>query len=240
MLNDSIPLHQQVSESIMEKIRSGQLQIGERLPGETRLMKEYGISRGTVRRSLRTLNEAGYVQTFQGKGTFVLAGRPEPSIGQKLIGIGEALSYSTKAMETRVLSREIKTGKDCRDPRCSVADDEQILILDRVRVLDHIPVARLNNWVRIDLAPGIEEVDFESMSLFHALDQHCTRLVSSGQRSFDAVIAPDDVAESLAVSPVAPLLFIRQTTFLDDGTPIEWSDVWMDSKQISVTTMLSR
>lgn len=240
MLSDSIPLHEQVSEAIMEKIRTGELHVGSRLPGETELMKQYGISRGTVRRSLRTLNEAGYVQTFQGKGTFVAAGRPEPSIGHKLIGIGEALSYSEKSMETRVLRREVRSGKDCRDERCTLDDSEQILVLDRVRMLDGIPVARLHNWVRIELAPGIESVDFEKISLFNALDKHSKQLVTSGQRSFEAVTAPEDVAVSLSLSSFSPLLFIRQTTFQEDGTPIEWSDVWMDSKQISVTTMLSR
>lgn len=235
-----MPLHAQVSEFIISQIRSGELPVGSRLPGEGELMEKFGIARGTVRRAIRTLNESGYVQTVQGKGTFVLTGLPGRSIGQKLIGIGEALSYSEKSMKTSVLTLETTQGSEIEERRVAIEDDETILKLDRVRSLDGIPVARLRNWVRSDLAPGIENVDFESTSLFDALDQCAVRRVTSGERNFEAVIAPDDVAESLSLTPFFPLLFLRQITYLDDGTPIEWSDVWMDSRQISVTTMLSR
>ncbi|AZN29247.1 GntR family transcriptional regulator [Flaviflexus salsibiostraticola] len=238
--NDAIPLHAQMSESVMKKIRQGELPVGSRLPGEAELMRIFGISRGTVRRSIKTLNEAGYVQTIQGKGTFVLTGLPGPSIGQKLVGIGEALSFSGKNMETSVISQSLSHGRSIVNPRATLDPEERILVLDRVRALDGIPVARLHNWVRADLAPGIEDTDFESTSLFHALDSFSAKKVTSGQRSFEAVTAPDEVAVSLAISPFSPLLFIRQTTFLDDGTPIEWSDVWMDSKQLAVTAVLSR
>lgn len=240
MLEGAIPLHQQVSASIIDAIRTGELQVGGRLPGETELMRRFGVARGTVRRSLQTLNEKGYVQTFQGKGTYVVAGRPEPTIGQKLIGIGEGLSYSDRSMATKVLDRQILAAEACRDPRCATEEAEEILRLDRVRFLDEIPVARLVNWVRLRLAPGIESVDFEACSLFSALDQFALSAVISGRRSFEAVIAPDDVAESLGLSAITPLLFIKQTTYLEDGVPVEWSDVWMDSKQVSVTTVLTR
>ncbi len=240
MLSESSPLHEQVSNAISDKIRSGEFPVGSRLPGEAELMRIFGVSRGTVRRSLRTLNEAGYAQTFHGKGTFVRAGRSIPSIGQALVGLGEALSYSEKNMKTHVISKSKVIATQVNNAPCELEADEEVLLLDRVRYLDEIPVARLRNWVRTKLTPGICNIDFESTSLFNALDVCSIRPVASGQRSFEAVTAPEDVAESLSLSSLAPLLFIRQVTFFDDGTPVEWSDVWMDSSQIAVMTILSR
>lgn len=238
--NSMLPLHEQISDALIQDIRSGKLPIGSRLPGESELVKKFGTARGTVRRALRTLNENGYAQTFQGKGTFVLAGRPEPSIGQTLVGLGEALSYSDKKLTTQVAAHFIIEANESLSFPVELDKGESVLFLDRIRFLDTIPVARLKNWVRIKLAPGIEDVDFEKISLFNALDQLAICEVTSGRRKFEAVIPPEDVAQSLGLSEHVPLLFLQQVTYLSTGAPIECSDVWMDSAHIAVTALLSR
>lgn len=235
-----VPVHEQVSTTLRARIRSGVLAVGDQLPSEAALMAEFGVARGTIRRALRTLNEQGVVQTLRGKGTFVRSRDAEASIGQALVGLGEALSYSDRKLTTDVLHREIL--RDANEARFPVALDEgeQILFLDRVRRLDGTPVARLKNWVRIDLAPTIIDVDFSTVALFDALDETTGGRVSSGRRTFRAVLPPPEVARSLQVSNAHPLLCLTQTTFLDRGEPIEHSTVWMDSEHLTVSINLTR
>ena len=239
-LNSLRPLHEQISDALRSRIRTGELAVGQRLPGEGELVKEFGASRGTVRRALRTLNEEGSVQTFQGRGTFVISGKPQPSIGQRLIGLSEALSYSEKSLTTRVVSMQVlEPGThDGFEKFCT--GNERLIFLDRIRYLDQVPVARLKNWVRADLAPGFEDTDFSQVSLFHSLDAHAIHEVTFGQRTFEAVLPDADVAAALEVATSQPLLFLRQVTFMDNGDPIERSDVWMDSAQVAVSVLLSR
>jgi GntR family transcriptional regulator, transcriptional repressor for pyruvate dehydrogenase complex len=47
---------------LRERIASGALQEGERLPSETSLARQSGVSRSTVREALRTLQEAGVIE----------------------------------------------------------------------------------------------------------------------------------------------------------------------------------
>lgn len=239
-LDNLRPIHAQISDALRASIRSGELAVGQRLPGEGDLAESFSASRGTIRHALRTLNEEGTVQTFPGRGTFVISGKPEPSIGQRLIGLGEALSYSEKSLTTAVVSMQILEPDTHGTYEEFCAADEHLILLDRIRYLDDVPVARLKNWIRGDLAPGIESVDFSKTSLFHALDAHAVREVTSGRREFEAVLPEEDVANSLSVAISQPLLFLRQVTYLEDGEPIERSDVWMDSKQVAVSVMLSR
>ena len=56
-----------------ERIRAGEWQIGERLPGETTLAPELGVGRSTVREAIRQLAGKGLVQSRQGSGVYVTA-----------------------------------------------------------------------------------------------------------------------------------------------------------------------
>ena len=45
---------------------------GEKLPTELELSARYGVARGTVRESLKRLEEAGYLERVKSKGTFIV------------------------------------------------------------------------------------------------------------------------------------------------------------------------
>src|SRR5699024_1523815 len=45
--------------------------VGERLPSEMELMKEFDVSRNTLREAIRALVHAGLLETKQGSGTIV-------------------------------------------------------------------------------------------------------------------------------------------------------------------------
>lgn len=55
-----------IADSLRKELR-GERPQGE-LPSEAELMEQHGVSRGTVRRSLRTLADEGLVESVPGKG----------------------------------------------------------------------------------------------------------------------------------------------------------------------------
>ena len=61
-----------ISEEIIEKIKSGELQPGEKIPSENELIKDYQVSNTTARKSLLELEFKGWARRIKGKGTFVL------------------------------------------------------------------------------------------------------------------------------------------------------------------------
>src|SRR5699024_8374228 len=58
-------------QDISEKIISNVYQVNDKLPTETELMKNHGVSRFTVRRALDELEKENFVYSIQGGGTFV-------------------------------------------------------------------------------------------------------------------------------------------------------------------------
>ncbi|MDM9560583.1 MULTISPECIES: FadR/GntR family transcriptional regulator [Bordetella] len=70
-------LAQGLVEDFSERIRGGQIRPGEKLPTESALMRQFGVSRTVVREALSRLQAAGLVETHHGVGTYAL----EPSGG---------------------------------------------------------------------------------------------------------------------------------------------------------------
>lgn len=67
-----------VVDDLQSRILAGELAPGAKLPSEKELIDRYAVSRTVVREALSRLAAAGLVETYQGRGSFVLT-VPEPS-----------------------------------------------------------------------------------------------------------------------------------------------------------------
>jgi GntR family transcriptional repressor for pyruvate dehydrogenase complex len=86
---------QRVFDSVAERIRSGLLKPGDRVPPEPDLMRELGVSRTVVREAMSRLQANGMVETRLGVGTFVLvaaAGAPLLSIDARQIKLRQVFA----------------------------------------------------------------------------------------------------------------------------------------------------
>lgn len=57
---------------IREKIRRGELQVGDRLPAEAELARELNVGRSSLREGIKILAAYGVVEVRQGEGTFIV------------------------------------------------------------------------------------------------------------------------------------------------------------------------
>ncbi|TIV74530.1 MAG: GntR family transcriptional regulator, partial [Mesorhizobium sp.] len=67
-----LPLYEQVRQSIVTGIETGQFAEGSFLPPEPELMSLYRVSRITLRRAIGELCADGRLQRQQGRGTLVM------------------------------------------------------------------------------------------------------------------------------------------------------------------------
>ena len=73
-----IPRYYQLKEILEKRIQSGEFQPGDQFPTDEQLCQEYGLSRGTVRRAIGILIDAGLLRRDQGRGTFLNAPQLSP------------------------------------------------------------------------------------------------------------------------------------------------------------------
>ena len=77
----------QVIESITQSLINKELRPGDRIPPETELAEQLGVSRNTVREAVKTLVSWGVLEIRRPEGTFVLTGLSEPMINPMLYGV---------------------------------------------------------------------------------------------------------------------------------------------------------
>ncbi|MFF0448332.1 GntR family transcriptional regulator [Streptomyces sp. NPDC004609] len=233
-------IHAQISEHIRLRIAGGEWPAHYRLKSEPELAQEFGVSRGTVRRALMTLIEEGLLRQVRGRGTFVTSTVIEPAIAQKLSTLSE--DFASQGVVTSTVVRECSLITPPR-PVAALLDASpttRVLRLVRVRSTDEGPVALLFNFVRTDLAPGIEQADFTGSSLFGVLEGTYGLKIATARRTFSAEAASPEVAQALELRTGSPVQYLQQVTYLADDRPVEYSDVWIHSGRLRVTSLLLR
>ena len=68
---DARPIYTQIVDGFRDQIRSGVLQIGDKLPSVRELATTLTINPNTIQRAYRELESAGWIATVPGKGCFV-------------------------------------------------------------------------------------------------------------------------------------------------------------------------
>lgn len=72
-----VPFYRQIVEQIKFALSRDDIQAGDRLPTVRQLAVDLSVNPNTVVRAYRELEFGGLIETHQGSGTFVGAGRPD-------------------------------------------------------------------------------------------------------------------------------------------------------------------
>lgn len=233
-------LHVQVSDAIRSLIISGSYPPQHQLKTEPELALDLGVSRGTLRRALSTLIDEGLLTQVHGRGTFVTAPLLEPAVAQKLSTLSEDFASQGIMLDTRVVSSGLDAPPRHVSSMLRVPATEKVFRLERVRNAESAPIALLHNYVRTDLAPGIDRFDFSATTLFGALETQLGLAIGTSRRTFSAIAASSEIAEALAVDEGVPVLYLEQLTLDAGGSPLEYSDLWINSERLRVVTHLAR
>src|SRR5215469_2029215 len=155
---DKQPPSRVIAEDLRNKIESGDLAPGAKLPSERELAEQYGTARNTAREAVRLLAEAGLVIAEHGRGSFVRPITP-------LIRLGND-RYSPKYRESGLspflleCAKQGKTGRfevlsiDRVQPPAEVAErlnvsakSKSVLRRENVFYADSDPVHRVTTYI---------------------------------------------------------------------------------------------
>ena len=66
------PLHEQITESVMEQIALGLLSPGDKLPSVREMAQSMRIAPNTIQRAYRELEIGGVISSSPGRGSFII------------------------------------------------------------------------------------------------------------------------------------------------------------------------
>lgn len=208
------PYYIQIVGSIRYDIDSGKLQVGDKLPSEAELCSQYNVSRVTVRRALNELKRGGYLETKQGKGTYVKSTH-DLLLVQSRAEI-DVQSYTDSCVAAGFLPGSIELGTVRLNPTEEEAeffgleDGEQIISHRRVRTADGLCIMYEDNRFPVKGFEFLEDVDLSSKSLYTCIkDERGLISHMMGECRLTSARAVGDIANCLQVPDGEPLFVLH-------------------------------
>jgi DNA-binding GntR family transcriptional regulator len=66
-----IPNYEKIQQYVLNKIKSGEYRVGDRIPSENELAQLFSVSRLTANKAIKEMSLMGILERTRGKGTFV-------------------------------------------------------------------------------------------------------------------------------------------------------------------------
>jgi DNA-binding GntR family transcriptional regulator len=208
------PLYLRVYRLIADEIASGTLGPGDRLPSERELTGRLGVSRATVRRALGELATDGLVTASANRGSFV-AGGPLVEPPNALLSFTELGGRHGLRAAARVLGRSGRPATIEEAEAFGIAPGAELVELERLRLLDGVPVAVDATRFPLARAPEALDVDFATASLYDLLERSGHAPVRAAY-TVEALPAPERVGALLGLAAGDPVL-VAETTAYDAG-----------------------
>lgn len=233
-----VPLYYQLASLLREKIISGQYAPNDQIPTETDLVKDYGLSRITVRQALASLEEEDLIVRARGRGTFVTDRPPftgnlriDGSIND-LISMGLGTSVKLLGLRTVTASAEDAAALE-------LEPGSEITRITRVRYYHQKPYCYLVNYLPLEIGSKVSKAYLKQGSMLKFIEGLGIPLCDAMQ-SVRASLADARLARRLQVRIGAPLLYVDCLVRTDGGRPVERVHIHYRSDIYSFTVHLTR
>jgi GntR family transcriptional regulator len=221
-----MPAWAQVAQHFKRTIDDGTLPSGHRLPSETELADDFGVSRMTVRQAFGHLSAEGYVDRRQGIGTFV-APRRLPI--QHDLSMNDPWRDRLSLEGYKPVSRVIESGiRDVLpgEPKTRLADldvEPPFAYFKRLHRVDDEPIGMTESWVSLSVVPGIEKQSLVDGSLSKTLSERYGIELSLVDNVIEAVLATAADAQLLETYVDTPLFVVTAAGRQRDGDMVHVS-----------------
>ncbi|MEW6567305.1 MAG: GntR family transcriptional regulator [Chloroflexota bacterium] len=214
------PLYAQITESLLERIQSGELAPGDRLPAERELSQMLGVNRLTLRRALRTLEQQGLLTRLQGRGTYVAEPKIERQAG-RLVSFTRGMRRRGYTPGTRLVSVEQRPVEASLARELKLPASAPVYFILRLRTLNQEPVLIERYTIPVRRFPGLDRFDLESRSIYDILQAEYGVTIQRARQSLEPVAASDFDASLLGIAVGSPLMLERRLSFDQAGEPVE-------------------
>jgi GntR family transcriptional regulator len=211
----------QIEEELAERIRTGMLRPGDRIPPERELAEQMQVSRMTVRQALGRLADRGLLVRERGRGTFV----SEPKLIQslsRLNGFYDQMISQGILPSSRLLSGQEVLASAAVAQVLDLRIGEPLYKVVRLRLGGGVPLALETSFFPARLVPGLLDYDLERHSIYRLMERYDARPVRATQ-SLEPVPARDQEADALEVLPGSPLMLVERIAWDTQDRPVEYA-----------------
>ena len=216
------PAYLGIARAIREGIVGGRYPVGSHLPTEQQLAAEFGVSRNTIRESLRKLREERLVKSRRGSGTRVLPPQSGDSNFLHAISLNDFQSYSQswdfamQVVQTSRLTPDLAAWTGCPP------DEDWLSIrgVSRTKGAPH-PECWVELYVHGDYAAIGRVVTSHPGPVFRVIEDMFGQIIVELTQEISAELVSKKLAQVLEVEPGSPAIVVRRAFKTAEGKVVE-------------------
>lgn len=220
MITRNPSLTDQVKTHIKERIVNAGFDDG-RIPPETELAADLGVSRTTVRDALSRLEHEGAIYRRQGAGTFV--NEPGLQIRSRLEEIWsyeQVLEDHGYVPSVRVLSSTTEPADRLSRESLKLDESESVLIIEKVFLENETPAMLTVNRIPTRIVKDAEYMDDEAVPVYEFLEDHCGRTLGYYLSEIVPLSLDAETANKLGVEVGTSAISFDEIGFDQNNEPI--------------------
>ena len=219
-----IPYYFHITEWIRGLITAGKLQPGDKLPPETTLCKNLGVSRLTVRQALLNLTNEGLLYRKRALGTFVAFPKSQiPITANRLGGFTDEMANKGLTVKSRVLAQRKVPAKNEIMRNLQLNWNDLVIEIRRVRTVNGDPIVIETSYHPYERFPELLSTDMNNRSIYQILDDKYDSLPQEAFDSIIAGVATADEADLLDIPLGAPVMRYQRIALDKNTQPMEFT-----------------
>lgn len=200
-----------------EKIESGQIAEGERLPTESSLMESYQVSRDTVRKSLNLLEQNGYIQRGRGRASLVMPKQRYTFPLSEIASFQEVNKLSNAHAETEVVNLDILQDSHKIKKIFQQSVNGEVYELIRVRRMKDEAVILDKDYFVRDVVPRLPLNECK-VSVYRYLEEELGLQISYAVKEITVQKANAEDYELLDMGDYNMVVAVKSHTYLENNT----------------------
>ena len=220
------PKYAQVVAEIKSRIERGEYPPGSLLPSEHQLVTDFGVSRPTIVKALSALRQDGWIDTQQGKGSFV-RGRPALADAERTRPGHNIMELPEAELSGQLVQAGVKLAPPHVAALLGLEAGARAFVRQRLLTDDGEPVELASVWLPLELAAGTDlaSPDLLGESIRHHLQARKKIRLDHAVEQITARHPGGEEAELLGLSSDSPVLSVIVTAYDATGQAIQVSDL---------------
>ncbi|MEH0018084.1 MAG: histidine utilization repressor [Desulfobacter sp.] len=224
-------LYKQAMYYIIDKITSGEWGTNKKIPSETVLCKQLGMSRMTLNRALNELHYNGVLVRVQGVGTFVASPKGEKTMFEVRNIVSEITKSGAKHKAEVIALKSIK-GSDMVCYALDIPLGSKIFYSKIIHFADDLPICVIYRYVNPEIAPDYLKQDFTK----EVSNVYLTKVapVSNTEHIMEAILPDDNLQKDLRIEANVPCFLLKRRTW-SGKTRVSYNNLYYAGNRYRLT-----
>ncbi|APH19916.1 trehalose operon repressor [Clostridium botulinum] len=212
-----------IYNEISNRIENNKIQSGEKLSSENEMMKEYNVSRDTIRKALNLLESNGYIQKVKGKGSFVL---DINKFDFPVSGLTSFKELSTRmGVESNTLVKELKLIKpdNFLMKQLNLSKNDDVWKVIRVREIDNKKIILDKDFFNKKYVPLLTK-DICENSIYEYLENELGLKISFAKKEITVQQATQEDKSYLDFENYNMIVVVKNYIYLDDMSLFQYTE----------------